>query len=291
MSCRRRGPKASALFPNKLHIVLSNPNYKHIITWMPHGRSWRVLQPDVFSEIALPKYFNNQSKYSSFMRQVNGWGFKRITRGPDRNSYYHELFVRNNPELASTMTRRKVISAEVISANEIDTEPNFYETTPVLANNSNVSASVIPTYSAGIPSQLYGGVGGAGGFNYHDTSHLPYYSYDQPSHLSSSSAPHYQFHHPSQSIDPSLPKALYPYMDSSRSAWGESYVPTDNYSTYPSAFDISGSINSSFSTNPNLNYTASAADMSTALASYPYPTQSTYDHYYRGPSSLEHNHL
>jgi hypothetical protein len=23
--------------------------------------------------------------------QVNGWGFKRMTQGPDHNSYYHEV--------------------------------------------------------------------------------------------------------------------------------------------------------------------------------------------------------
>jgi hypothetical protein len=39
------------------------------------------------------------------MRQVNGWGFKRIVSGNDHNSYYHELFVRDFPHLCLKMKR------------------------------------------------------------------------------------------------------------------------------------------------------------------------------------------
>lgn len=41
------------------------------------------------------------------MRQVNGWAFKRINSGPDQNSYYHELFRRDNPELCVRMIRNR----------------------------------------------------------------------------------------------------------------------------------------------------------------------------------------
>lgn len=30
-------------FPAKLHAILSNPSYQHIICWQPHGRAWIVL--------------------------------------------------------------------------------------------------------------------------------------------------------------------------------------------------------------------------------------------------------
>lgn len=39
------------------------------------------------------------------MRQVNGWGFKRIVSGNDHNSYYHELFLRDYPQLCLKMKR------------------------------------------------------------------------------------------------------------------------------------------------------------------------------------------
>lgn len=77
-------------FPVKLHRILSNPEYSDMISWLPHGRSWRVLKPKAFEEKVIPLYFRH-AKYASFMRQVNGWGFKRMTQGPDHNSYYHEV--------------------------------------------------------------------------------------------------------------------------------------------------------------------------------------------------------
>ena len=65
-SSTRRGPSLSSTFPAKLHKILSIPELSHIISWMPHGRSWRVLQPKLFEEKVMPKYFAHQSKYASF---------------------------------------------------------------------------------------------------------------------------------------------------------------------------------------------------------------------------------
>jgi len=92
-------------FPAKVHKILSIPEFSHIVSWMPHGRSWKVLKPKLFKEIVMPKYFPHQSKYSSFTRQVNGWNFRRITRGPDRFTYYHMFFVKDFPQEAMKMTR------------------------------------------------------------------------------------------------------------------------------------------------------------------------------------------
>ena len=80
-------------FPAKLHMILSNPEYADIISWLPHGRSWRILQQKTLEEQILPLYFRH-GRYSSFSRQVNGWGFRRVIDGPDYNSYYHEVSYR-----------------------------------------------------------------------------------------------------------------------------------------------------------------------------------------------------
>ena len=31
-------------FPVKLQMIISNPDFGDIIAWLPHGRSWRILQ-------------------------------------------------------------------------------------------------------------------------------------------------------------------------------------------------------------------------------------------------------
>ena len=55
----------------------------------------------------LPRFFK-QTKYLSFTRQLNLWGFKRITRGIDAGAYYHELFLPGRTNLSMRMKRQKI---------------------------------------------------------------------------------------------------------------------------------------------------------------------------------------
>ena len=78
------------IFPVKLHEILSDHTTADIISWQPHGRSWRVHKPLDFEKHVIHRFFK-QTKFASFTRQVNGWGFKRITEGPDKGGFYHEV--------------------------------------------------------------------------------------------------------------------------------------------------------------------------------------------------------
>jgi hypothetical protein len=71
-----------AVFPAKLHEIVSNPEYEHIISWKPHGRLWEVKDKELLFSVVLKKHFHH-SNYESFNRQVNSWGFK--VRGIQRN--------------------------------------------------------------------------------------------------------------------------------------------------------------------------------------------------------------
>jgi HSF-type DNA-binding len=68
-----------------------------------------------------------QTKYSSFQRQLNIYGFKRISSGPDQHAYYHEHFLRG--EYTSTLTIKRIAlkgTGARLSTNRED-EPNFYQ--------------------------------------------------------------------------------------------------------------------------------------------------------------------
>ena len=77
-------------FPVKLYSILAQKEFSDIITWMPHGRSWKVLKPNLFESLVMPLFFE-YSNYHSFNRLVNAWSFRRISSGSDRGSYYHEV--------------------------------------------------------------------------------------------------------------------------------------------------------------------------------------------------------
>lgn len=55
----------------------------------------------------MPKYFKMGS-FASFQRQLNLYDFVRISEGPDRGAYCHELFIRGKPLLSTTMRRTKI---------------------------------------------------------------------------------------------------------------------------------------------------------------------------------------
>ena len=104
MPSRAEEHRGAQNFPMELYRILATPEFQDIISWLPHGRAWRILQHSAFEEQVIPLFFRH-GRYSSFARQVNGWDFKRITSGPDYNAYYHELFLRGKPHLCRRMKR------------------------------------------------------------------------------------------------------------------------------------------------------------------------------------------
>ena len=111
----------------KLHALLADPNVRDVISWLPHGRSFVILRPDVFATRVLPMYFapegsnslsrqtgNGQvkphgsvHKYPSFTRKLNRWGFRQISRGADAGAFCHDLFRRDDPEACRDMVCQK----------------------------------------------------------------------------------------------------------------------------------------------------------------------------------------
>jgi Heat shock transcription factor len=122
-------------FPLKLHdmlehIELNEPELADIVSWQPHGRCFLVHKPKLFAEMVLQRFFQ-QKKYASFQRQLNLYGFNRITKGPDRGSYYHELFLRGKKFLCRGINRMKIKGTGARMASNPEAEPDFYQMIPM----------------------------------------------------------------------------------------------------------------------------------------------------------------
>ena len=116
-------------FPVQLHHMLSNTEedgFNAIVSWQPHGRCFVVRDIDEFVRLVLPKYFK-QSKFPSFQRQLNLYGFLRLTKGPDKGGYYHELFLRDRLFLTHRIQRFRVKGNGVRARSNPNQEPNFYD--------------------------------------------------------------------------------------------------------------------------------------------------------------------
>jgi len=97
----------SSTFPSKLHSILTSGQWSDVIQFEADGRKWKVLDKKRMEEEVLPVNFRH-NKYLSFTRSVVGWGFKRAGKA----TYYHELFIRDAPQLCLEMSRKTVLKDE-----------------------------------------------------------------------------------------------------------------------------------------------------------------------------------
>lgn len=99
-------------FVEKLHKMLMQTELDgnaHIISFLPHGRSFAIHDCRALQESVLFRFGFPQKKIDSFLVEIASYGFKKIaTPGPDEGSYYHELFLRTRPGLCANMQRNNV---------------------------------------------------------------------------------------------------------------------------------------------------------------------------------------
>lgn len=91
----------------------------------------------------LPGYFS-QTKYRSLQRQLNQYGFERITKGPlEQGSYHHPYyFVRDNPALWKRMrSDKKVGKKSSTTGSAAEPQTSTPEELPIPPNCTMVSRS------------------------------------------------------------------------------------------------------------------------------------------------------
>lgn len=116
-------------FPVRLHTMLAvtekSPFLSGIVSWRPHGRCFVVENRELFLEHVLPNWFT-MATFASFQRQLNMYGFKRLTAGPDKGGYYNEFFLRGQPHLATYIPRQKFKGGGPRRPANPQDEPDFY---------------------------------------------------------------------------------------------------------------------------------------------------------------------
>jgi hypothetical protein len=94
-------------FPGKLYRLLAagerNGN-EAIISFTPDGRAIKIHDREKFMQHVIPTYFR-QGKISSFVRQLNFYGFEKLLEGPSRGAFAHPFFIRGYPELLVKIER------------------------------------------------------------------------------------------------------------------------------------------------------------------------------------------
>eukprot|EP01082_Thalassiosira_pseudonana_P002413 g1825.t1 g1825 contig11:140205-141123(+) len=118
-------------FPLKLYNVLQSTcelDSSHVISWLDHGRAFRVHDEEKFMEMVAETGIFRSTKLRSFTRQLNLWGFRRINSATTQNSstWYYKLFLRGDPfDTIRHMIRIKIKTGSNIDDDNHKDEPDF----------------------------------------------------------------------------------------------------------------------------------------------------------------------
>jgi hypothetical protein len=96
-------------FPWKLHTMLDNAiieGHDSIVSW-DGVDGFKVREKEAFVREIVPRYFSH-TKYRSFQRMLNMWGFERVPKGPRKGVYVHINFRQGQPEFCNYMKCQKI---------------------------------------------------------------------------------------------------------------------------------------------------------------------------------------
>lgn len=105
---------ARGSFPVKLYELVEGQSTANreshdevsVVSWCEGGLAFIVRDMTRFCEEVLPQHFCH-NKWASFIRQLNLYGFRRITQGQSSGAYWHKYFQRGQPQLLRGITRSR----------------------------------------------------------------------------------------------------------------------------------------------------------------------------------------
>ncbi|CAM8982867.1 unnamed protein product [Rhodiola kirilowii] len=100
-----------APFLLKTYEMVDNSSTDSVVSWSHSGRSFIVWNPPEFCRDLLPQYFKH-SNFSSFIRQLNTYGFRKID--PEQWEFANDEFIKGQRHLLKNIYRRKPIHSHSV---------------------------------------------------------------------------------------------------------------------------------------------------------------------------------
>jgi hypothetical protein len=100
---KKSSRRIKSSFPDMLHAIPADKDLKSIITWLPSGKSFVIMDRAKFIDMVLARYFR-ETRFDSFSRRLKRWGFNKVyTTGMAQAVYCHRLFQKDRLDLRKLM--------------------------------------------------------------------------------------------------------------------------------------------------------------------------------------------
>ncbi|ORX82800.1 hypothetical protein K493DRAFT_167356, partial [Basidiobolus meristosporus CBS 931.73] len=138
-------------FLNKLHKMVGEPTTNELIRWSEDGTSFIVTKHEEFAKEVLPRFFKHNN-FSSFVRQLNMYGFHKIPHlqqgvlqadeGAERWEFSNPHFLKNQPDLLYLVTRKRGREVEDKEAGGLDLNNVMSEIASIRKHQLTISADL-----------------------------------------------------------------------------------------------------------------------------------------------------
>ncbi|KAI8332167.1 hypothetical protein EDC96DRAFT_526698 [Choanephora cucurbitarum] len=138
-------------FLNKLFSMVNDPESDDLICWSEDGASFFVNCQEEFARKVLPRFFKH-NKFSSFVRQLNMYGFHKVPHlqqgvletdsDSERWEFSNPHFKRNQPDLLLLVTRKKGPSADEKEFSTVDLQHILEEVRSIKKHQMNISSQL-----------------------------------------------------------------------------------------------------------------------------------------------------